>query len=91
MERLIITVTDTKTGEQQTIKTSNTIIAFENLKATDDENLGVGTFIKSNEEFIYEIGSNKVVEHACMKALTQIIGETDPVIGDLLSNILKKL
>lgn len=92
MKKFTMVITDNETGEQDVIKTNNLVFTFENHEEAEETReegtMNVGVGIKATNEFVHNVGSQRVMEKACAQSLAeQLPGE----LGELLQRLANKL
>lgn len=89
MKKFKIVITDVETGEQDVIDTNNMVIAFQDPdEPEEDDVLSVGVAVKATNEFLLNIGKNRVVEKACAEGLSSQLPEE---IREVIEKLAKHL
>lgn len=90
MKQFKIVITNVKTGEQDVIDTDNMVIAFQNPdEPAGDDVLSVGVAVKATNEFLFNVGKNRVVEKACIEGLASKLPEEIIEVIEKLSKHLR--
>ena len=89
MKQFKIVITNVKTGEQDVIDTDNMVMAFQNPDELEEDVLSVGVAVKATNEFLFNVGKNRVVEKACIEGLASQLPEEILEVIEKLSKHLR--
>ena len=89
MKQFKIVITNVKTGEQDVIDTDNMVMAFQNPDELEEDVLSVGVAVKATNEFLFNVGKNRVVEKACAEGLSSQLPEEIREVIEKLSKHLR--